>query len=290
MTPSPATPQPRAVATLMCVYGRDDAAAFTAAMHSVLDQDLPTGLLSHVYLGVDGPLPPALQAAVAAVEPRLFLVHRAPQNQGLARMLNALIGRLQGEDFVFRMDADDVSMPRRYRQQLAYLQANPGIDILGTAITEHDETSGRTRVVRYAAGPAEALARLHWRVPVAHPTVCMRARVLELAGGYPEKGTNEDVAMWFRCASLGLHFDNLTEPLLMYRVTPGFWRRRGLRKAGSELACYVRGIYRLRGPFTLAYAVPVLRFGLRLMPTSVSRWAYNLAWRRGGPDQPEADG
>jgi hypothetical protein len=271
-----------AVATLICVYARDEPAAFCAAVRSVLDQDLPEGVVSRIYLGVDGPLSPALAEAVAALEPMLFLVHRSAQNQGLARMLNTLIARLQGEAFVFRMDADDLSLPQRYRSQLAHLLAHPDIDILGTAMTERDEASGRTRVVRFAAGPAEALARMHWRVPVAHPTVCMRARVLALAGGYPVKGTNEDVAMWFLCASLGLRFDNLPEPLLLYRVAPDFWRRRGLRKARSELACYLRGIFRLRGPFTLDYAVPVMRFGLRLMPTSVSRWAYNLPWRRGG--------
>ena len=281
---------PLVVATLMAVYGRDDATAFTAAIQSVLNQDLPTGVVSHVYLGVDGPLPPALYAAVASVEPKLFLVHRSAQNQGLARMLNALIDRLQGEAFVFRMDADDVSLPHRYRCQLAHLQAHPEIDILGTAITESNEVTGRRRVVRFAAGPADALARMHWRVPVAHPTVCMRARALELAGGYPVEGTNEDVALWFRCARLGLRFDNLPEPLLVFRVATDFWRRRGLRKARSELACYLRGIHQLHGWFTPAYAVPVLRFGLRLMPTSVSRWAYSLAWRQGDQVEPGAPG
>ena len=272
---------PLVVATLMSVYGRDDAKAFTAAIKSVLDQDLPSGVVSNVYLGIDGPLPPTLQAAVAAIESQLFLVHRNAKNQGLAHVLNALIERLQREAFVFRMDADDVSLPQRYRRQLSYLQAHPEIDILGTAITESDETTGRQRVIRFAAGPAEALARMHWRVPVAHPTVCMRARVLTLAGGYPVESTNEDVALWFRCADLGLRFDNLPEPLLVFRVGTDFWRRRGLRKALSELMCYLRGIHRLHGWFTPAYGVPVLRFCLRLMPTHVSRWAYSLAWRRG---------
>ncbi len=285
---SPAEAGPSVVATLMSVYGRDDPTAFTAALQSVLDQQLPAGVVSRVYLGVDGPLPPALAAAVAAAEPKVFRVHRSAHNQGLARMLNALIVQLQGEDFVFRMDADDLALPQRYGAQLDYLHRHPDIDILGTAITEHDEASGSTRVVRFAANPAEALQRMHWRVPVAHPTVCMRARVLKLAGGYPVKGTNEDVALWFRCASLGLRFDNLPEPLLVYRVAPDFWRRRGLRKARSELACYLRGIYRLRGPLTLAYAVPMLRFGLRLMPAGVSRWAYNLPWRRSAARQPPA--
>ena len=279
---------PLAVATLMSVYGRDDAMAFTAAIQSVLNQDLPAGVVSHVYLAIDGPLPPALQNAVAAIEPKLFLVHRSAQNQGLARMLNALIARLHDEPFVFRMDADDVALPQRYRRQLAHLQAHPQIDILGTAIAELDEATGLQRVVRFAAGPEEALARMHWRVPVAHPTVCMRARALALVGGYPVEGTNEDVALWFRCASLGLRFDNLAEPLLLFRVTPDFWRRRGLRKSSSELMCYLRGIHQLHGWFTSAYVVPLLRFGLRLMPARVSRWAYGLPWRRRASTEPPA--
>ena len=36
-------------------------------------------------------------------------------------------------EYIARMDADDISKPRRLEQQIAYLEANPDIDVLGTA-------------------------------------------------------------------------------------------------------------------------------------------------------------
>lgn len=281
---------PLPVATLLCVYRGDDPALFTAAVRSVLDQEPGPGpaFESRLYLGVDGPLPEALEDAVAALAPRCHRVWRASANQGLARTLNALLQQLGDERYVFRMDADDLALPQRYRLQLAHLEAHPEIDILGTAITEVDEASGQTRTVHYAQGPDDAVARIHRRVPVAHPTVCIRRRVFDAVAGYPVRGTNEDVALWFECTRLGFRFDNLREPLLRYRITTAFWQRRGLKKARSELTCYLRGIHALHGVFTWRHVFPMLRFVLRVMPAAISRRAYGSTWLRGGAVRPGA--
>ena len=282
-TPVPSGP-PLPVATLLCVYAGDDPALFTAAVQSLLDQEPAPGpaFESRIYLGVDGPLPEALERAVTALTSKFYCVYRGQAQQGLARTLNALLMRLGDEHFVFRMDADDLALPQRYRLQLAYLLAHPEIDILGTAMTEVDEAGGPLRTVHFAQGPEDAVARIHRRVPVAHPTVCIRRRVFQAVAGYPVQGTNEDVALWFECARLGFRFDNLRQPLLRYRISAAFWRRRGLRKARSELACYVRGIHALHGLFTWRYVFPLLRFVLRLMPAPLQRVAYGSARLRGG--------
>ena len=283
---APAVPARMPVATLLCVYAGDSADFFDAAVQSIFDQALGPEIESRIYLGVDGPLPPALAQAVRAVECRLFQIRRSPTRQGLAATLNNLLQGLQGEPFVFRMDADDVAMPQRYPRQLTHMLQHPDIDVLGTAITEFDDLTGTTRMVRFAKGPEDAVAQLHRRVPVAHPTVCIRRRVFETLSGYPENGSNEDLGLWFACALHGFRFDNLPESLLWYRISPGFWQRRSLDKAGSELRCYLRGIYALRGPWTLAYAFPLLRFVLRLLPTPLARWAYNNAGMRGSGARP----
>ena len=278
--------KPLPVATLMCVYAGDRAENFTAAIQSLFDQDLGPEVESRIYLGVDGPLAPELELAVQAVASRVYVLHRVAANQGLARTLNQLLRLLRDEAFVFRMDADDLALPQRYRRQLEHLRLHPEIDVLGTAITEMDESTGETRTVRFALGPEDALAHMYRRVPVAHPTVCVRRHVFNSLGGYPENGTNEDLGLWFACAVKGFRFDNLPESLLRYRISPSFWQRRSLAKAHSELLCYWRGIHALRGPWTLAYAFPLLRFALRLMPTRVSRWAYDSELVRGGIVQP----
>lgn len=267
------------IATLICVYAGDSAELFRGALQSILTQDLPQGVESRVYLGIDGPLPEALEAVVAAHGSSLYRVYRAPGNQGLARTLNALIAMLEDEAYVFRMDADDLSLPGRYRAQLNHLERHPEIDILGTAITEVDTASGTEREVRFASGPEDALANIHRRVPVAHPTVCFRRHVFRSIAGYPLVEANEDIALWFECVRRGFRFDNLRASLLRFRISPGFWNRRSFRKARSELSCYLRGIHSLHGPCTWRYCYPVLRFLLRLSPTFVSRWAYQSAFR-----------
>jgi glycosyltransferase involved in cell wall biosynthesis len=267
------------IATLICVYRGDAPELFASALQSVLRQQLKQGVISRIYLGVDGPVSAALETVIAQFRDHLFSVHRSTSNHGLARTLNALIARLADEDFVFRMDADDEALPDRYQLQLDHMESHPNVDILGTAITEVDGLTGEERKVSFSTGPKDAVRNIHRRVPVAHPTVCMRRRVLRIIGGYPVVGTNEDVAMWFACVRSGLQFDNLPQSLLRFHMSTDFWKRRSLDKARSEFVCYVGGIHSLNGVFTWKYAFPVLRLLLRLAPTPIAKWAYRSSFR-----------
>lgn len=272
--PSESSQPEERFATLMCVYAQDNADHFRLALESVLGQTLRHPTSSRVYLGIDGPLPAPLNEVVAHFAPRLFRICRSDTNRGLAITLNGLLKVLDDEAFIFRMDADDVSMPTRFQAQLDYMQEHPDIDVLGTALLEIDERSRSERIVHFCTGPQDAVANAHKRVPVAHPTVCVRRRVFDAVGGYPVAGTNEDVALWFDCMALGFRFDNLRAPLLQFRLSPGFWKRRGFDKALSELNCYCRGIRRLRGLWTTDYLFPLMRFLLRLAPEFIVVGAY----------------
>lgn len=260
------------VGVLMALYGRDRPDLFAKALDSVLDQALPADVGLRVYIGIDGPLPPELEAVVELYRPRLHLVSPSPVNLGLAATLNRLIAERSDETCFFRMDADDVSLPGRFAAQLAFLDAHPDIDILGTAIREC-RAGEQSHIVRFAKDPEDARRRIDRRVPVAHPTVCLRRRVLDVVGGYPERRGNEDIAMWFRCLKAGFRFDNLPDPWLDFTITENFWKRRSLEKAFIEFQSYVEGIWRLDG-ITWRYAYPLARLCLRLSPEWVSRRLY----------------
>lgn len=267
------------IATLIAVYAADDPGHFREALASIVCQRIDQTYVSRIYLGIDGPVGPALEKVVNEYGPALYRVFRSEHNRGLAATLNSLIQALEDEDFLFRMDADDQSLPDRYQAQLDYLATHPEIDILGTAITEVDCTTGEERIVSFCRDPQDAIDNMHRRVPVAHPTVCFRRRVLSTVGGYPVAGTNEDVALWFECLRAGFKFDNLAQAQLRFRISEGFWRRRSFKKARSELMCYMRGIYALDGLFTPKYAYPMLRLMVRLAPTAVSKWMYRSSLR-----------
>jgi glycosyltransferase involved in cell wall biosynthesis len=272
--------EPESIATIIAVYRNDQPGAFLSAIESVLNQALDRGRVHRVYLGIDGPLPEELQRAVESVSSRLHHIHRNPINQGLAATLNSLLKLLQDEAFVFRMDADDLSMPGRYQAQLDHMEAHPDVAILGTAILETHPGSDKPKVVRFARDHEHALAAIHRRVPVAHSTVCFRRGVFRAISGYPENGTNEDIALWFICLKHGFRFANLDQPYLVFIMGDGFWKRRGLGKAWGEMICYVQGIYGLHGFFTLRFAFPLLRLLIRLSPAWVSQMLYRSRWRR----------
>ncbi len=256
----------------MALYGRDRPDLFERALISVLEQALPEGFGMHVYLGIDGPLSAELEAVFERYSPQLHCVSRSQINVGLAETLNRLIAAREDEAFFFRMDADDISLPGRFAAQLAYLAVKPEIDILGTAIREC-WASGERHVVRFAKNPEEARRRIDRRVPVAHPTVCLRRRVLDTVGGYPERRGNEDIAMWFKCVKAGFKFDNLPDAWLDFTITENFWKRRSIEKAFIEFRSYVEGIWQLDG-LTWRYAFPIARLLLRLSPEWLSRSVY----------------
>ena len=228
---------------------------------------------------MDGPVPQALACVIDAVEPRLYRVVRIEKNDGLANALNTLIGQLEDESFVFRMDADDLSDPKRYQAQLDHFTKAPDIDILGTDIVEVDSEAGMRRVVTFSRNPQEARDQLHWRVPVAHPSVCFRRDVLNAVGGYPDVPFNEDVALWFRCAELGFVFGNVAQPLYLYRIDDRFWKRRSYAKAFWEWRCYVEGGMRLNG-LSWKLILPTVRLLTRFFPNWLQRKVYNSRLRR----------
>lgn len=118
----------------MAVYRGDDPIEFRAAVNSIVTQKFTAPVDSRIYLAVDGPVPEALSREIDSIEPELYRVVRIKVNGGLANALNTLIGELDDECFVFRMDADDRSEPERYQIQLDYLAKATKVDILGTDI------------------------------------------------------------------------------------------------------------------------------------------------------------
>lgn len=263
----------------MSVYRGDDPALFDQALASIIDQQLPDDVVSNIYLGVDGPISEEHEQVLHRHTHALYREIRNPGNMGLAPTLNRLIGALEDEVYVFRMDADDRSAPDRFARQIAYMDAHPDIDILGTAITEHDLVTGQSRIVRFADGPASARLHMARRPPLAHPTACFRRTVFATVGGYPIVPFSEDIALWFKCLEAKLRFDNLPDPLYDFNVGAQFWKRRGIRKAWNEYLTWSRGVHKLDG-LSWRQIYPLARFIMRIGPKSLQKVVYRSVVRR----------
>ena len=265
------------IATLIAVCGNDSAISFAKALRSIIEQKFTRPISPRIYLAIDGPINTDIEQIVSVYAQNLHFIFRTDEKRGLAMALNSLIRHLADEEFVFRMDSDDESLPERYQKQIDKMLVDNDIDILGTSIIEVEQRRGgtRQRVVTFCRGPEDAVKNLCWRVPVAHPTVCFRRSVFRKIDAYPDLPANQDIALWFKCAKLGLKFDSLAEPLLKFNVNEDFWRRRGFKRAANEFRIYFCGVWSLHG-FSWRLVPPICRLALRLMPTWMMRKAYDL--------------
>jgi glycosyltransferase involved in cell wall biosynthesis len=139
-------------------------------------------------------------------------------NRGLTPTLNEGVSRAQGE-FIARMDADDVCMPTRFAQQVAYLDAHPECVCVGSRVTIIDPYSSPVKVTDHPldhdAIDAQLLRGIGWAV--VHPAAMMRTCAVRQIGGYREQFvTSQDLDIFLRLAEVG-KLANLEEPLTKYR-------------------------------------------------------------------------
>lgn len=137
-----------------------------------------------------------------------------PANLGLTVNLNKGID-MSGGEFIARMDADDISMPKRFEKQISFLESNPEIGVLGTsAIT----IGNRFKVLNRDYLDHEIIkSKLIVNSPMIHPTIMARAELFK-DNRYDENyRTAQDYELWSRLI-WKTKFANLKEILLMYRV------------------------------------------------------------------------
>ncbi len=138
-------------------------------------------------------------------------------NLRISRSLNKALEASKGE-FIARMDADDISLPKRLQKQIEYMNNHPEVEVCGSNV-----------MVFGADDRSWPSSESHERLKVdsffscclAHPTVMFRRSIVESgeARYNPEFDHMEDYELWTRL--LKKHrFACIKEPLLKYRVHP----------------------------------------------------------------------
>lgn len=154
--------------------------------------------------------------------------------QGLGSVLQAGL-KSCSEPFVARMDADDISEPERFTNQLTVLTETEA-DIVGSNLAEFrgdPEAPERTRKV--PTSHDEIVEWMPWRCPVNHPTVMFDREAVLNVGGYRDFPMMEDWDLWARCLAAGLRLRNLDQIFVRAEVNDLVDRRGGLDYAKAEI-------------------------------------------------------
>ncbi|MGR6086939.1 MAG: glycosyltransferase family 2 protein [Arcticibacter sp.] len=151
-------------------------------------------------------------------------------NKGLVYGLNLGLQLLQN-DYIARMDGDDLCLPSRFEYQVRFMDENPDVVLCGSqAYWEEigqDGVIGKSHKWDYPTSDEAIRVSLLWSASFVHPSVIMRGDVIRRNHmTYDDSYTIacEDWHMWIRLSRLG-KIANLNERLLRYRIRKGSLHR-----------------------------------------------------------------
>ena len=157
---------------------------------------------------------------------RIKQIHMFVAEKGIVPALNhGLFNAIQNEKckYIFRQDSDDFWYEQKVSKQLAFLEQNPNVHILGTSIRfvelQNDQVILKERIL-YPEKDAEIKQfLLAGSNAFAHPSVAVRKEVFYRAGGYDDLYPfAEDLSLWLKCVKW-FTFHNLQEVLMEYTRT-----------------------------------------------------------------------
>lgn len=233
----------------MCVYGGDNADYFDAAVESIIMQTLPP---NEIVLVVDGAIPETIENIIKKYETNLaltnikFKVVRLEKNMGHGEARRICFENCS-YPLIALMDADDLSVPERFKKQFLFFEDHPEVSVVGGYITEFITQDKPTDISKKAGNrivpesDAEIKLYMKKRCPMNQVTVMFKKEDVAAVGGYIDWYCEEDYYLWIRLARAGKYFANIPVNLVNVRVGEEMYQRRG----GMKYFMSEAGIQRL---------------------------------------------
>jgi glycosyltransferase involved in cell wall biosynthesis len=162
----------------------------------------------------DGSTDRSREIAAAVRDPRVRFVTDGA-NRGLVARLNQ-ITQLARNEYVSRMDADDLAHPQRLALQVEYLDEHRRVDVLGTMAIAIDGEDRPSRLRATRAGTLQDARTVLRAGGLVHPSVVARIEWLRRFPYDPRFPRAEDQELWVRACSSS-RLEQLPLPLYFYR-------------------------------------------------------------------------
>lgn len=153
-----------------------------------------------------------------AIDERIVLLINK-KNLGLTKSLNKALEKARGK-YIARMDADDVSMPNRFKEQYLYMENHSKVIVLGSQIKYIGNVPRWKQTDSIKYNNDDIKAQLLFGNCIVHPTVMIRKEVLDKKHIRYDEGYrhSQDYRLWEQLKDYG-DFLNLKDVLLEYRVS-----------------------------------------------------------------------
>lgn len=222
---------------LMSLYIKEQPEFLDKALNSIVNQTLTP---NEVVVVLDGPITSELEKVIKRYVNEFNYIRTVPldKNVGLANALNEGL-KFCNNNYVFRMDTDDIAVKTRCSKQLQYL-LEKDLDILGSNIKEFTEQVSNVKVSKkMPLTQNEIIKYAKYRNPFNHPSVLFKKDFIIKLGGYKDFPLFEDYELWIRAIQAGAKCANLDNDLVLMRGNLNMYKRRGGMK-------YLRYIFKFR--------------------------------------------
>ncbi|MBR4343073.1 MAG: glycosyltransferase [Lachnospiraceae bacterium] len=216
---------------LLSVYRKDSPVFLAEALDSIYKDQ--TKKPDEIVIVEDGPVSDETDDVLKRFSEKIYnngdsriKIVDLGQNRGLGAALKEGTKHCTG-DYIFRMDADDISVPQRFEVMSEYLESHPDIDVLGSDIGEFIDDP--ERVIRRRVCPSDKngiIKMSRKRNPMNHVSVAIKRSSLIKVGGYVTMPLIEDYYLWVRMLANGMKLANLNKTLVKVRVGSDFEIRR----------------------------------------------------------------
>jgi glycosyltransferase involved in cell wall biosynthesis len=198
------------IAVLMSVYNAEK--YLRESIDSILNQTF----IDFTFLIINDCSTDASHKILLSYKDSRIVVIDNQKNIGLTKSLNKGL-KIAKSKYITRMDADDISLPKRLEKQFKFMEENPEIGICGTWVKTFGQYS------RIWSPPVKHNAiktGMFFENMIYHPTVIIRKSILDnLPVVYNESyKQSQDAELWDRLIHEDIKFANIGEMLLKYRI------------------------------------------------------------------------
>ena len=267
---------------LLSLYHKENPLALKQSFQSIWkDQTIQP---NEIILVLDGPIGDELTQCVEKWQQIIgqpLQVIPLSQNIGLGKALNEGLKYCSNE-WVFRMDTDDICKPDRFEKQIQFIQSNPEVVLFGGQILEFDQMPNDSTVIKSVPTNNQDIKKFaQKRCPFNHMTVAYKKSIITELGGYQHHLFMEDYNLWLRVIGAGYTVANLPDVILYARVGNGMHtRRKGYQYIKSEKQLLnLKKELKIQSPIH-ANILFLLRSSFRLLPSSLLGKIYNTFLRK----------
>ena len=172
-------------------------------------------------------------------------------HRGIVAALNDGVSMASGA-FIARMDADDISRPRRLSRQKAFLLENPHIGVVAGKVDYGGDEQAHPGFAHYVdwtnqlLEPGDIFRNRFVESPLIHPSVMFRSELVQRYGGYREGPFPEDYELWLRWLQQGVRMAKLDVPCL-------WWRERSTRLSRVHARYSQAAFYRCKADYLASW-------------------------------------